>query len=149
MEGERKEEEKEKAVEEKLLFDFHQANPSTERQFIPVPMDQYPCTPSLILRLLLPALGCGLPLELGSLVPLVHRPTAAALTHVSQLYTQHEVQLPGSTPQSPGPYFQMAICLGMSKHDQEGWAFRAKEMETTSCCVTIFGERRPDKNEYC
>lgn len=51
MEGERKKEEK--AVEEKLLFDFPQANPSTERQFIPVPMDQYPCTPSLILQLLL------------------------------------------------------------------------------------------------
>lgn len=43
-------------------------------------MDQYPCTPSLILRLLLPALACGLPLELGSLVPHDHRPTAAALT---------------------------------------------------------------------
>lgn len=57
MEVERKMEEK-KAVEEKLLYDFHQANPSTERQFIPVPMDQYPCAPSLILRLLLPA---GLP----------------------------------------------------------------------------------------
>lgn len=82
-------------------------------------------------------------------MPLDHRPTAAALTHISQLSTQHEVQLPGSSPQSPGPYFQMAICLGMSKHDQEGWAFRAKEMEATSCCVTILRERCPDKNECC
>lgn len=111
MEGERKKEE-EKAVEEKLLNDFHQANPSTERQFIPVLMNQYPCTPSLILPMLLPALACGLPLELGSLVPHDHRPTAAALTLTSlsfipsmkSSFLDHHPKAQGLIPK--------VICLG-------------------------------------